>query len=132
MTHLQYKVQQQITQIVRSYAEIIRFDIDKNKRVEAGKELHCSTLGLLELRRIYKSNPKHTGGASSLFGLQYLDVVSIHFLNSVDKFVSVIQMKRYFVIRQNKNEIYSLQFYPIKTDSNLVWGSKHYQYIAYT
>ena len=69
----------EIKQVVRSYAEVIRFDIDKNKRVEGGKELALfNSLGLLELA-IYKSNPKHTGGASSLFGLQYLDVVSVHF-----------------------------------------------------
>ena len=69
----------EIKQVVRSYAEIIRFDIDKNKRVEGGKELALfNSLGLLELA-IYKSNPQHTGGASSLFGLQYLDVVSVHF-----------------------------------------------------
>ena len=69
----------EIRQIVRSYAEIIRFDIDKSKRVEAGKELALfNSFGLLELA-IYMSNPKHTGGAASLFGLQYLDVVSIHF-----------------------------------------------------
>ena len=69
----------EIKKIVRSYAEIIRFDIEKNKRVEGGKELALfNSLGLLELA-IYKSNPKHTGGASSLFGLQYLDVVAIHF-----------------------------------------------------
>ena len=68
-----------IKQVVRSYAEVIRFDIDKNKRMEGGKELALfNSLGLLELA-IYKSNPKHTGGASSLFGLQYLDVVSVHF-----------------------------------------------------
>ena len=69
----------QIKQVVRSYAEVIRFDIDKNKRMEGGKELALfNSLGLLELA-IYKSNPQHTGGASSLFGLQYLDVVSVHF-----------------------------------------------------
>ena len=69
----------EIKQVVRSYAEVIRFDIDKNKRVEGGKELALfNSLGLLELA-IYKSNPKHTGGASSLFGLQYLDLVSVHF-----------------------------------------------------
>ena len=69
----------EIKQVVRSYAEVIRFDIDKNKRVEGGKELALfNSLGLLELA-IYKSNPQHTGGASSLFGLQYLDVVSVHF-----------------------------------------------------
>ena len=68
-----------IKQVVRSYAEVIRFDIDKNKRMEGGKELALfNSLGLLELA-IYKSNPNHTGGASSLFGLQYLDVVSVHF-----------------------------------------------------
>jgi len=68
-----------IKQVVRSYSEVIRFDIDKNKRVEGGKELALfNSLGLLELA-IYKSNPHHTGGASSLFGLQYLDVVSVHF-----------------------------------------------------
>ena len=69
----------EIKQVVRSYAEVIRFDIDKNKRMEGGKELALfNSLGLLELA-IYKSNPQHTGGASSLFGLQYLDVVSVHF-----------------------------------------------------
>ena len=68
-----------IKQVVRSYAEVIRFDIDKNKRMEGGKELALfNSLGLLELA-IYKSNPQLTGGASSLFGLQYLDVVSVHF-----------------------------------------------------
>lgn len=69
----------EIKQVVHSYAEVIRFDIDKNKRMEGGKELALfNSLGLLELA-IYKSNPKHTGGASSLFGLQYLDLVSVHF-----------------------------------------------------
>lgn len=69
----------EIKQVVRSYAEVIRFDIDKHKRMEGGKELALfNSLGLLELA-IYKSNPQHTGGASSLFGLQYLDVVSVHF-----------------------------------------------------
>jgi S-adenosylmethionine hydrolase len=69
----------EIKQVVRSYAEVIRFDIDKNKRMEGGKELALfNSLGLLELA-IYKSNPQHTGGASSLFGLQYLDVVYVHF-----------------------------------------------------
>ena len=69
----------EIKQVVRSYAEVIRFDIDKSKRMEGGKELALfNSLGLLELA-IYKSNPQHTGGASSLFGLQYLDVVSVHF-----------------------------------------------------
>jgi S-adenosylmethionine hydrolase len=69
----------EIKQVVRSYAEVIRFDIDKHKRMEGGKELAIfNSLGLLELA-IYKSNPQHTGGASSLFGLEYLDVVSVHF-----------------------------------------------------
>jgi S-adenosylmethionine hydrolase len=69
----------EIKQVVRSYAEVIRFEINKNKRMEGGKELALfNSLGLLELA-IYKSNPKHTGGASSLFGLQYLDAVSVHF-----------------------------------------------------
>lgn len=69
----------EIKQVVRSYGEVIRYDIDKNKRIEGGKELALfNSLGLLELA-IYKSNPKHTGGASSLFGLQYLDVISVHF-----------------------------------------------------
>lgn len=69
----------EIKQVFRSYAEVIRFDIDKDKRMEGGKELALfNSLGLLELA-IYKSNPQYTGGASSLFGLQYLDVVSVHF-----------------------------------------------------
>ena len=69
----------EIKQVVRSYTEVIRFDIDKNKRMEGGKELAIfNSIGLLELA-IYKSNPQQTGGASSLFGLKYLDLVSVHF-----------------------------------------------------
>ena len=65
--------------IYESYGEIIRYDVDKKHRSEDGKPLALfNASGLLELA-MYRSNPLATGGASSLFGLEYLDVVSIRF-----------------------------------------------------
>ena len=67
------------TKILNSYGKIIRYDIDKKHRSEDGKPLALfNAAGLLELA-IYRSNPLVTGGASSLFGLGYLDVVTIRF-----------------------------------------------------
>ena len=57
----------------------INFDNPKNKRVEDGKKLALwNSSNYLELS-IYKSNPKTVGSASSLFGLNYRDTVSINF-----------------------------------------------------
>ena len=65
--------------IVHSYHEAIRFDVPKIDRIEDGKQLAIfNSLGFLEIA-IYKSNPFETGGASSLLGLKYLDIISIRF-----------------------------------------------------
>ncbi len=65
--------------IYKRYSDAINFKIEKNKREEEGKKLAIfNSSGYLELA-IYKSNPKTVGGASSLFGLQYRDTVSITF-----------------------------------------------------
>ena len=65
--------------IVNSYSDSIKFDVVKELRKEEGKKIALfNKAGFLELA-IYKSNPSITGGASSLFGLKYRDVVTIKF-----------------------------------------------------
>lgn len=65
--------------VFSSYSEAIDFDQPKQNREEDGKKLALfNTAGHLELA-VYKSNPKTVGSASSLFGLNYRDVISIQF-----------------------------------------------------
>jgi len=65
--------------IYNNYSEAIDFNIDKAKREEDGKKIALfNTAGHLELA-IYKSNPSTVGSASSLFGLNYRDAVTILF-----------------------------------------------------
>ena len=65
--------------IVNSYSESMKFDIDKKTRKEEGKKIAIfNKSDFLELA-IYKSNPSVTGGASSLFGLKYGDIITINF-----------------------------------------------------
>jgi len=65
--------------IVNSYSESIKFNVKKELRKEEGKKIALfNKANFLELA-IYKSNPIITGGASSLFGLKYRDVVTIKF-----------------------------------------------------
>ncbi len=66
-------------EIVSSYGNAIRFDIEKENRKEIGKKIALfNKSNYLELS-IYKSNPYTFGGASSLFGLNYRDVITIKF-----------------------------------------------------
>ena len=66
-------------EIVESYAKAIRFDIKKENRKEIGKKIALfNQSNYLELS-IYKSNPQTFGGAASLFGLNYRDVITIKF-----------------------------------------------------
>ena len=66
-------------QIFSSYSESINFNKEKKYREEDGKKVALfNSSDFLELS-IYKSNPKTSGGASSLFGLGYGDVISIIF-----------------------------------------------------
>ena len=67
------------TNIYNRYSDFINFDNPKSKRVEDGKKLTLwNSSGYLELA-IYKSNPNTVGSASSLFGLNYRDTISINF-----------------------------------------------------
>ena len=66
-------------QIFSSYSESINFSKEKKYREEVGKKIALfNSSDFLELS-IYKSNPITSGGASSLFGLGYGDVISIIF-----------------------------------------------------
>ena len=62
-----------------NYSDAINFEIPTEKREEDGKKLALwNSSNYLELA-IYKSNPKTVGSASSLFGLEYWDTVTINF-----------------------------------------------------
>lgn len=65
--------------IYNGYSEAIDFSLPKNKRNEDGKKLALfNSANHLELA-VYKSNPKTVGVASSLFGLDYRDPVTVKF-----------------------------------------------------
>ena len=65
--------------VYNHYSDAINFDVPADRREEDGKKLALwNSSKYLELA-IYKSNPKTVGSASSLFGLEYLDTVTVHF-----------------------------------------------------
>ena len=67
------------TKIYKNYSDAIDFNLDKKDREEDGKKMAIfNSLGYLQLS-IYKSNPQTVGSASTLFGLNYRDPVSIYF-----------------------------------------------------
>ena len=67
------------SKIHKNYSDAIDFNLDKKDREEDGKKIALfNNLGYLELS-IYRSNPQTVGSASTLFGLNYRDAVSIHF-----------------------------------------------------
>jgi len=62
------------------YSEAINFNIPKDRREEDGKKLALwNSSGYLELA-IYKSNPSTVGSASTLFGLEYRDTITVKFV----------------------------------------------------
>ncbi len=62
-----------------SYSDAIDWSLPKEKRQEDGKKIALfNSAGHLELA-LYKSNPTTVGGANSLFGLTYRDVITIQF-----------------------------------------------------
>ena len=66
-------------QIFTSYSQAIDFSQPKEQREEDGKKLALfNAAGHLELA-VYKSNPNTVGSASSLFGLNYRDLISVQF-----------------------------------------------------
>lgn len=65
--------------ISKSYSDAINFNISEEKREEDGKKIAIwNSSGFLELA-IYKSNPKSIGSASTLFGLDYWDTITVNF-----------------------------------------------------
>ena len=65
--------------IYKSYSQVIDFNKPVEKRKDDGKKLALfNAAGHLEFA-IYRSNPETVGGASSLFGLDYRDTVTIKF-----------------------------------------------------
>ena len=67
------------SEVVDNYSDAINFDQPAERREEDGKKLALWNSGeYLELA-IYKSNPSTVGSASSLFGLEYRDTISVSF-----------------------------------------------------
>ncbi len=63
----------------KNYSDAINFEIAADRREEDGKKLALwNSSNNLELA-IYKSNPKTVGSASSLFGLEYWDTITVNF-----------------------------------------------------
>ena len=62
------------------YSDAINFDLPAEKREEDGKKLALwNSSGYLELS-IYKSNPSTVGSASTLFGLEFRDTLTVNFI----------------------------------------------------
>ncbi len=69
----------QFSKVHSHYSDAINFEIPKDRREEDGKKLAIwNSSDYLELA-IYKSNPSTVGSASSLFGLQFRDAVTVNF-----------------------------------------------------
>lgn len=67
------------SEVFNNYSDAINFELAPEKREEDGKKLALWNTGnYLELA-IYKSNPSTVGSASSLFGLEYRDTITVNF-----------------------------------------------------
>lgn len=67
-------------EIFTRYSDAVNFSLPADKRDEDGEKLALwNSSGYLELA-IYKSNPTSVGGASTLFGLNFRDSITISFL----------------------------------------------------
>ncbi len=67
------------TEIFKTYSDAINFKIEKEKREEDGKKLAIfNSANYIELA-IYKSNPSTVGSASTLFGLELRDTITVKF-----------------------------------------------------
>jgi S-adenosylmethionine hydrolase len=66
--------------VYSNYSEAINFEIPRENREMEGKKIALfNSSDFLELA-IYKSNPLSVGSASSLFGIKYLDTLTVKFL----------------------------------------------------
>ena len=67
------------SKIHQNYSDAIDFNLEKKNREEDGKKIALyNSLGYIKLS-VYKSNPQTVGSASTLFGLNYRDPVSVYF-----------------------------------------------------
>ena len=66
------------TEIHETYSDAINFNVEKVNR-EDGKKLAIFNSGSYIELAIYKSNPSTVGSASTLFGLEWRDTVTINF-----------------------------------------------------
>lgn len=67
------------TKVYNQYSNAINFNLPPEKREEDGKKLALwNSSGYLELS-IYKSNPSTIGSASTLFGLEFRDTITVNF-----------------------------------------------------
>lgn len=67
------------SEIFETYSDAINFKLEKEKREEDGKKLAIfNSADYIELA-IYKSNPSTVGSASTLFGLELRDTITIKF-----------------------------------------------------
>lgn len=66
------------TEIFETYSDAINFDVEQVNREDGKKLAIFNSGGYIELA-IYKSNPSTVGSASSLFGLEWRDTVTINF-----------------------------------------------------
>lgn len=65
--------------VYQRYSDAVNFEISSEKRQDSGKKLALfNSSGFLELA-IYKSNPQTVGSASTLFGLEVMDSVTVNF-----------------------------------------------------
>ncbi len=68
--------------INKKYSDIVNFDMPIDNRKIDGKKLAIfNSAGFLEIA-IYRSNLLTVGGASSLLGMKYRDVITVRFLNN--------------------------------------------------
>lgn len=67
-------------EIFSTYSDAINFNTEKINREDGKKLAIFNSGGYIELA-IYKSNPSTVGSASSLFGLEYRDTITINFEN---------------------------------------------------
>lgn len=65
-------------EIFNTYSEAINFEVENVSREDGKKLAIFNSGGYLELA-IYKSNPSTVGSASTLFGLEWRDVVTVTF-----------------------------------------------------
>ena len=66
--------------VYSKYSDAINFEIPKENREMEGKKIALfNSSDFLELA-LYKSNPLSVGSASSLFGIKYLDTITVKFL----------------------------------------------------